>query len=729
MRPWNGRSPIKLSAAALVAAVAGLTIWGLGWGGVALAVPQAHGVQLSAASVEVFGLLEAAVRAEAAFDNPYDPDEIEVYALFESPSGRRLQVPGFYYVEHLRVPHSGRSLPAPQKEPDWRVRFTPDEPGTWRFELFIRDKTGEASSGPYAFEAAPSERRGFVRLGREPGALAFDDGTPFFAVGQNLAWQQTEPADYDRWLRALAEAGANHIRVWMASWSFAIEWSDTGLGVYHARQDRAHQLDHIMKAAEELGIYVTLVLNNHGQLSARTNPEWNANPYNRANGGMLDEPAEFFTSAEAKDLFRRRLRYIVARWGHHTNLLAWELWNEVDLTDGYDPEAVAAWHEEMARFLREIDVYAHLRTTSFSNPQREPLIWRSPEIDITVSHYYNVPDMVQAVLSHDRAKLERYGKPTLTAEFGTDWRGPSADRAGVNIHNAVWAGLFSGAAGTPMSWWWESYIHPNRLYDRYRSVTAFIDPADWLRVPPVDVDAETSQRADLLIPATLEWAGRPDSVYWRIDQQGRLAEAPAAVASFLYGRRYNAHLRADPSVFEIDSATDALFRVQVDTVSASGGILQIRVDGAVAAEAAFPGEGADRQVLEKVEVLLPAGVRRVEVENVGADWLRIGGYELAGAAPRLRALARSDGSRSLVWLQDREHIWPRVVDGYEPPLIEDAAVMLPSVSAGLHEVVWWDPWSMEIAARERVTGDGGPLRLLAPPFRRDIAARVEAAQP
>jgi hypothetical protein len=65
----------------------------------------------------------------------------------------------------------------------------------------------------------------------------------------------------------------------------------------------------------------------------------------------------------ARAFVRKRLRYNVARWGWAPHLAAWELWNEVDNLDGFDPAANAAWHREMARYLREIDPWHQGKAT------------------------------------------------------------------------------------------------------------------------------------------------------------------------------------------------------------------------------------------------------------------------------------------------------------------------------------------------------------------------------
>src|SRR5690606_25429809 len=100
--------------------------------------------------------------------------------------------------------------------------------------------------------------------------------------------------------------------------------------------------------------------------------------------------------------------------------------------------------------------FDHLVTTSFSNPALDPVVWRLPQIDFTNTHFYDAADMAALVTQHDRAKLDAFGKPTFSAESGTDWRGASeADPAGDNLHNPLWASPCSGAPGAARAWWWD----------------------------------------------------------------------------------------------------------------------------------------------------------------------------------------------------------------------------------------------------------------------------------
>jgi hypothetical protein len=100
---------------------------------------------------------------------------------------------------------------------------------------------------------------------------------------------------------------------------------------------------------------------------------WPRHPYNATNGGPCQLQNEFFTNAEARKLYEKRLRYIVARWSAFPNLLAWEFFNEIDNEYAYLKHAdVVAWHRDLGRFLRGIDPCRHLISSSFTGGSERP---------------------------------------------------------------------------------------------------------------------------------------------------------------------------------------------------------------------------------------------------------------------------------------------------------------------------------------------------------------------
>src|SRR5690606_12081383 len=63
--------------------------------------------------------------------------------------------------------------------------------------------------------------------------------------------------------------------------------------------------------------------------------------------------------------YKNQLLYIIGRYGYSDHIMAWELWNEVDWTDGYKAADVFTWHQEMSQFMKENDPYSRLVTTSY----------------------------------------------------------------------------------------------------------------------------------------------------------------------------------------------------------------------------------------------------------------------------------------------------------------------------------------------------------------------------
>ncbi|MCX7621302.1 MAG: DUF5060 domain-containing protein [Acidimicrobiales bacterium] len=491
---------------------------------------------------------EADLPGVPATANPFDPAEAEVAVTFVGPSGQTIVVPAFFTQDFSRALVAGREALTPIGSGAWRVRMTPTEPGDWQWSYraqVMGYPIVESASASFSCAPDPTSH-GFLRRDpRHQYYLRYEDGTPYVAIGENLGWYGPGGTyEYDRWFSRLAEHGATWVRVWMPSWAMGLEtverdqtgavvWSS--LGNYRNRLDRAWQLDHVIETARRHGIVVQLVVQNHGPFSLTANSEWGDNPYNAANGGPLTEPVQVFTDPVARELMKRRLRYLTARWGYATNLI-WEFWNEVDLT-GAHPSEVTAWHAEMGAWLGGLDPYDHLQTTSIANPYDFVLdqpawreLWRLPTIDLVQIHLYGVGtalplDFTQLVPAGFPAAAA-YGKPVLLAEAGVDWRGPAetlgADPQSLGIHELQWAGFFAGGYGTGMSWWWDNVVDPMDLYwqlDPLRVLIAGLDPGgSGLRPAPASASVpRTGVPLQVLAlagdTAALAWIRNP-AHYW-----------------------------------------------------------------------------------------------------------------------------------------------------------------------------------------------------------------------
>ncbi|MEM1557575.1 MAG: DUF5060 domain-containing protein [Thermoproteota archaeon] len=441
----------------------------------------------SAREITLYSKFEITLQVEANFTNPFDPSEIDIFAIFQSESGLKYYVPAFYYQEYNRTRRGNRELLRVFGKPVWKIRFTPCETGKYTFKVSSRNP-GNINNVTGEFNVIPSTNGGFVRVCEEDRRFfKLDNGQPIFFTGINLGWYTGENGtyDYERWFKKMNENGINLARIWMASWSFAIEWEK--LGYYDLK--KAWMLDWILNEAEKNNIYIILCLINHGQFSAKVNPEWPYNPYNSKRGGPLDHPSQFFTNEEAERLFLNRLRYIVARWGYSTHILAWELWNEVDLTDDYNPILVREWHDKIGKWLKQNDPYKHLVSTSFANPNADPIMWNLQVIDFSQIHIYTSIDFTIMFPKYIREWYNRYNKPVIIGEFSIDAGGPPymADPSGLNIHDGIWSTALAGSAATGMSWWWDNYIEPRNLFSVFKPLSEFtkicgfplIFPRDW----------------------------------------------------------------------------------------------------------------------------------------------------------------------------------------------------------------------------------------------------------
>jgi hypothetical protein len=448
------------------------------------AQPTIKQVTPSADTLGNYEKFELTIDLEATFKNPYDPEDIKLDGQFTSPSGRAVSVAGFYYhdfdfqiVKSDGVPKS-QTLTDNQKRA-WKVRFTPDEVGSWTYNIQVTASGETVRSEPQKFTVNKSDRRGFLQVGkRDFRYLEFSDGSPFFGIGLNMGWyNEGRLGDYQRWLNAFSEAGGNLIRVWLAPWGFSPEWSDTPLGNYEKRQDRAFELDKLFEMAEQHGVYIQLALLNHGQFNTQTNPEWDANPYNAKNGGPLQKPEEFATNVQAIKLWKQRLRYIAARWGYSTHLMAWEWWNEVNWTPLQNPEILAPWIIDSAAYLSTVDPYKHMITHSGSGLDHTK-VWGDPSISITQVHIYEAKDWAFNTVDIARKWIKQYQKPYLMGEFGyADV--PKTDPMGIRLHIGIWSGVMSGAMGTGQFWWWDSYIEADQRYQPFKAVAAFVAGEDF----------------------------------------------------------------------------------------------------------------------------------------------------------------------------------------------------------------------------------------------------------
>lgn len=400
-----------------------------------------------------------------------------------------------------------------EEEPSFRLRFNADEAGEYVYRITLKEEGSVTAKYTSSFTVKENEveQKGTVKV--EPQLkrnFIYENGEPFLAIGENVGWYTaTEKKVYEYFdiFEHMSDVGMNWARVFMMDYQFALFNYESGTVDFSARQDQAYRLDKVIEKAEEEGIYIALVFLIHGQFVEETSVEdtwqaWNSNPFNVNCGGYLQKPWDFFTSERAKADFKKLARYIVARWGYSDNIFAWELWNEVNhLTDYEEKSADSnAWHSEMARFIKGIDSFHHMVTSSIGVPLPNDPLHAVEELDYNNIHVYAFNNYSSALIDDYLEPMwQKYNKPVLISEIGS-----SGDNAQQNmlldpnlvyIEQSIWSGSFSGAGGG-FTWWWEM-IDAMNVYDVYRPIQAYFSEvdADFVTLPSLTAKDYTVETA------------------------------------------------------------------------------------------------------------------------------------------------------------------------------------------------------------------------------------------
>ena len=721
----------------------------------------------SSDSLPRYARLELTLDLAATYDNPFNPDEIDVWGLFTGPNSQTMRINGYFDQPFTRrLDHDAEKI-EPAGPPAWKVRFAPALEGNWHYRIFARDRSGEISLPEASFTVIPSTNPGFVRRAEHsPRMFAYDNGRPYFAVGENMCWAGGRGSfDYDDWLPALGKAGGNWIRIWMSSWNCALEWSRQASGDWRSGQyngvgfyslDNAWKLDTILDTAQTNGVAVMLCFGTYGEFNTGgyfNEGQWKANPYNATNGGPCLTAADFWTNSTARQLYRQRLRYLTARYASRTGIHSWEFWNEA--------HAPAAWIAEMARCLKgtgefaghRLDPYGHLVTTTYGQAE----IWRTPEVDFTQTHDYgtgNVPDHAR-VIHRDARAHGSYGKPHLMGEFGIDWRTGDekydAEGHGFNLHNGLWASAFSGNAGTAMIWYWDGYVHPRGLYRQFTPLRQFADKVPWtdstweplaITAPRVKVTLAPSEA--IVLPAKGPWGHITQTNFTLTADPG---EEDPELPQFLYSPGKPAE-RTTP-VFRFKFDRPGRFQVRVDRVS-DHATLRFVLDGQTARDLALsavpPADPIAKPEYTKTELSqewkvyqasfgkdygidVPAGEHSLQLEVTEGDWLSLENYSLTGfqtterPAP-LNLYGLHNGRMAILWAQNAAHNWKNLFDKKPIPAAPATSLSCRGLPPGSYTVEWWDTWKGGMIRQEPATATAGGLTLPLQGLEADVAARI-----
>lgn len=168
-----------------------------------MAVPAAP---YRGAVIPKWGVFDRAFESAYSYANPLQHAQFE--AEFVSPSGATNLVAGFW---------DGRRT--------WRVRFSPNELGTWRYQTRCSDFSNQGLHGQKATFICTSPRartrfdqHGPVKVSRDKRYLVHEDGTAFFWMG-DTAWNGALLSSFTEW--------DNYIRERRRQKFTAVQWVTT----------------------------------------------------------------------------------------------------------------------------------------------------------------------------------------------------------------------------------------------------------------------------------------------------------------------------------------------------------------------------------------------------------------------------------------------------------------------------------------------------------------------
>jgi hypothetical protein len=426
--------------------------------------------ELTNLKVNQFQKAEWQIELKSDWTNPYAASEITLDMQITSPSGKKLILPCFY--------ESGKS----GEKSLWKARFTPRETGVYSYQFELKEKGNLFSSQAKAeFKVKTSKCKGFLNP-NDLWTFKYDNGELFRGIGENIGWESRDSDDskffeslhedkrfnYDYMLKKLAANGGNFFRTWMIYWNLPVDWKTVSNNSRYQNTTSPYnesgmkRMDQLVQLCDSLGIHMILALESHvGYMG----DGWKMSSYNVANGGAAKTPLEFFTLPEAKQQYKNKLRLMVARYGYSPSIGAWEFFNEIDNAmyagkpeDRIPDAVIAAWHDEMSTYLKSVDPYQHMVTTSISHRDVQGLN-DLKSMDFNQKHIYKNTSAIPGTI---RDYTQKHHKPYVIGEAGFewDWSKNFNDFAGDmdgDFKRGLWLGMFSPTPILPMSWWWEFF--------------------------------------------------------------------------------------------------------------------------------------------------------------------------------------------------------------------------------------------------------------------------------
>ena len=281
---------------------------------------------------------------------------------------------------------------------------------------------------------------------------------------RNLAGSQ--PSQYEQLLSYAKSGGSKIVRLQLDS--MGMGYTNTG----KLDETWAGNWDQVFDKAAESGINIIPVFAGWFDWNNGT-PDygystWNSNPLNKANGGPTEKPGELFQKDSlTHSLWMTWMKSLVQRWQRRENIVAWEIFSEVNIASGTTEPLGVGFIKEAASAIREADSRKRPITASLADVGEWPDFYRSDAIDFINIHPYpyspNI-DLGTKVITDVRRLLAQYNKPVMIGESGLNALAPDKEfgsgvtpGATLGLTHAIWSEMVSGAMNGRALYWEDGF--------------------------------------------------------------------------------------------------------------------------------------------------------------------------------------------------------------------------------------------------------------------------------
>lgn len=429
--------------------------------------------------------------------NPFDPERIDIQAEFFLQEGtdwkKKGQVFGFYYQDFKRDT-MGNVEKWHWSQIDngsgFRVRYSPSEAGEWKVVVY-RSVNGRALEAlTHHFNTVDSDIKGKLGLN---GRFFQIDGNTFFPVGINLShprwmndpielrqgtgeyWYDIRelpamPVAYVNYLKDLekfAAAGGNYFR--MMNFPFVNDIEFEHLNNYTDRLHIAWETDHIIEQCEKLDLKIHYVLTWANELNSPERTynklfwDWWANDYPWVEDDFgycyqhelgLKEPHEFLTDERAIKFYKKKLRYMFARWGYSNAIGVVELMNEINLVFPDHPKERMFWQKNISEYLKnELQISYPISVNYAGVPDFEAgdSSYFLSSIDVITFNEYRIPEL-RSNFTYHLNNFKVLNKPFLFSEIGAGYGELAECEVFSEWMKDAWMTSLSGMSGMGLEW-------------------------------------------------------------------------------------------------------------------------------------------------------------------------------------------------------------------------------------------------------------------------------------